>query len=186
MKHNHKITYKDITLRPIAEQDLELLRNWRNDVQTTTYLAKIPTITSEMQQAWFKKDQADPTTYTFAIERNDTKELVGSVAMYNIEGEQAEFGRIFIGDLKHRGKGYGFKGLAAVVYFAFEGLGITKLVASVYENNERSATNLLAQGFVVVGKRYVDEATGYDLDMELSKADFLSKFDFVTAISIER
>jgi len=186
MKHNHKITYADITLRPIAEQDLELLRTWRNDSQATTYLAKIPHITTEMQRQWFAKDQADSTAYTFAIVLTDTDELIGSVAVYNIADKQAEYGRIFIGNMKHRGRGLGFKALASILFFAFERLGVEKIVAHVYENNERAVSNNLVQGFVIVGKQFVDDATGYDLDIELSKADFLSKFDFATAINIER
>jgi len=46
------INYENITLTPISESDLELLRTWRNDKQLCKYLRDIGCISKQDQYNW--------------------------------------------------------------------------------------------------------------------------------------
>ena len=67
MKHSYMSEYRNVRLKPLAAEDIELLRNWRNDAGNSKYLRKIPHITSEMQKAWFEKYLKGDDTWWYTM-----------------------------------------------------------------------------------------------------------------------
>ena len=99
MKHSYSISYKNVALKPITENELEYLRTWRNDPANTKYLRQIPYITPEMQKKWFDSYLANGDEMTFAIcETKQLGRVVGSLSLYEFCDGEAEFGKILIGD----------------------------------------------------------------------------------------
>ena len=111
MDHDLEIHHKGITLRPLSHCDIESLRAWRNDPENSRYLRKLPLISQEDQEAWFRRYLQEEGSYCFAIV--DGKTLVGSVALYDVSEGSAEFGRLMIGEKK--GCGYGSRATEAVL-----------------------------------------------------------------------
>jgi len=139
MKHGIELSYRNIKLAPIELEDIECLRNWRNNADLTPYLSKISHITSDMQLVWYNKDLEDKNCYSFAIyETQELQSLIGSVALYNFNGNTAEFGRLFIGDTNARGKGYGYLTTILCLQIGFTKFKLDDITAYVFEENSCS------------------------------------------------
>ena len=110
MEHHYCAEYQNIKIRPLKKDDIEMLRVWRNDTDQTRFLRNIGHITKEMQENWYESYLKDPDVLTFAVEETEkVNHMVGSLALYNFHGEEAEIGRLQIGDLNARGMGIGGK-----------------------------------------------------------------------------
>lgn len=109
MKHNYSATYKNVILRPLKEEDIEMLRIWRNDISQTKFLTPIGEISPAMQKKWYNDYLNNPDEITFSIiETASLNRLVGSVALYHFKNGIAEIGKIQIGDREAHGLGLGF------------------------------------------------------------------------------
>lgn len=150
MKHDIVTDYQGIRLRPLRLEDIEKLREWRNDSLNSRYIRKIPYITSEAQKLWFSSEQVDPSSLTFAIEEDD--ELVGSVSLYDINELSAEFGRLMIGESK--GRGLGTKATHAILVIAFDILGLNVIRAEVSVGNIHALKIYVKAGFCIEDCRY--------------------------------
>lgn len=149
MKHSYMSEYRNVRLKPLAAEDIELLRNWRNDAGNSKYLRKIPHITSEMQKAWFEKYLENEDEICFSIFEQDVlNRVVGSLSLYDFQGKQAEFGKILIGDEAAHGKKIGLHALLAVLKVAFEDLKLEKVILHVYEDNVAARHIYETAGFV--------------------------------------
>lgn len=184
MKHNICAEYKHVRIRPLREGDLEYLRKWRNNKEMSTFLRPIGEITSEMQKQWFERECDDQTSATFAIEEIDElNRIVGSVAVYDINGTEAEVGKIVVGDPDAKGKKIGYYGLLLAMYVGYEKLGIEKFLGEVHEDNMSAKTNDLRAGFIVTGKHPFVNG-GYELEMNLPKQHFFDTHDFLDDVKI--
>ena len=183
---NHKISaeYKHVRLRPLKTNDLEYLRMWRNDKTKSEFLRPIDEITPQMQKNWYDKECMDYTSATFAIEEIDElHRIVGSVAVYDINGTEAEVGKIVVGDPAAKGKKIGYYALIMAMYIGYEKLGITKYLGEVHEDNMPAKINDLRAGFIVTGK-HPFVSGGFELEMELPKEHFLEVHNFLKEIKI--
>lgn len=184
MKHNIVVEYKHVRIRPLTEDDLENLRRWRNDEKMSTFLRKIGEITPEMQMNWYKKDCADVTTATFAIEEiSELNRMVGSVSVYDIDGDVAEVGKIVVGDPEAKGKKIGYYGLLMAMYAGYQKLGIKNYLGEVHEDNKPAYINDMRAGFIVTGKHKFADG-GYELEMHLPKEHFWDTHDFLSDFKI--
>lgn len=56
-----------VVLREVAESDIEMIRQWRNDPNVSQYMLSQNIISPEQQLAWFKKIQRDKSQQHFVI-----------------------------------------------------------------------------------------------------------------------
>jgi len=85
-----------ITLTLLTEQDLELVRNWRNSPQVVRNYEYREYITTEMQSEWYKSIQNDGNIYLVVGYR---MKKIGVINAKNIDWEKREFeSGIFIPD----------------------------------------------------------------------------------------
>jgi len=160
--------HKNTLLRPIVEGDLEVLRKFRNETKSL-YLRKIDYITSGAQKAWFKKEQESKNSYAFAIVETETlKRTVGSCALYNINDDKAEFGRMLIGDKEAHGRGIGFLATLLCLHIGFEKLMLKTITANVHEENIAAVKSYLKAGFVIYGKKLYERG-GFELEIGVTK-----------------
>jgi len=152
MRHQYRASYRNVLLRPLEHKDIEALRIWRNNTEKTRFLRPIGHITPEMQEQWFEKYLQNEQEIAFAIEETqELKRLVGSVSLYDFQGDVAEIGKIQIGDSKANGKGIGRLSLVMAMKVGFEELGLKKIVASVHRDNIASYTNFVRIGCKIIG-----------------------------------
>lgn len=171
MIHNYTIVSNDIILRQLKEEDIEQLRNWRNNEENTKYLRKIGYITPTQQKEWFDNYLENNDELTFAIvENKDLNRIVGSCSLYHFVDNQVEFGKILIGDSEAHGRGIGLCATKAVVEFAFKELNISKVVLECYEHNIPAQKIYKKAGFILTDEKRDD---GFDkaLFMSIQNSD---------------
>lgn len=170
MDHSYSVSIGDVQLRPLAHGDIESLRLWRNDVKNSRYIRKIDSISPEAQEAWFASYLEDPDTLTFAIEASG--ELAGSVALYEINDIQAEFGRLMVGERK--GSGIGGKATYGILKIAFEDLGLSEVLAEVSVDNTPAIVIYTKLGFRVTGRSYNELAQMDEFSLVIDRDRFES------------
>lgn len=153
MQHNYSKENKNVRIRPLEEKDIEMLRKWRNNKESTIYLKSIPHISKEMQIKWFKSYLDTTDEVFFGIEEIGTfNRLVGSLSLYDIRDEECVLGKILIGEKKARGCGIGFKAIQAAIEVALEQLGIVRIKLYVYKKNVAALCVYKKVGFDIVEK----------------------------------
>lgn len=184
MKHSIYASYENLKIRPLEQQDLENLRNWRNDEKNAVFLTKIPYITPQMQQNWYEKYLQDPDRIVFAIEETQhLKQMIGSVSVYNFRGTIAEYGSFMIGNPLAKGKGFGKLSLLLCLHAGFEKFSLEKYDACVHEDNISARKVDEQVGFIVTGSHPFVNG-GQELEIQLDKQKFYHLYPFVKKISV--
>ena len=150
MHHNFEFSFQNVLLRPVQEADLELLRQWRNAKDNTRYLRRIDHITADAQKTWFRNSLESEDMIMFSIVDKERGVLVGSAAIYDIDGVQAEIGRILIGDPQAHGRKIGRNAVIGLTEFAFKELRLTRLILHVYKDNIPACKIYRQAGYVTV------------------------------------
>ena len=178
MKHSYCGRYKNIELRPLEKDDIESLRAWRNDKESTKFLRKVGYITPEMQEKWFIDYLKDSSIYTFAIvEKEKLNRIVGSVSIYNFRNNKAEIGKIQVGDPEAHGLGIGRKAMVIAMKIGFELMGFSVFDAHVHKDNIPAYKSYLDIGFKVVGSE-PSEIGGYEdvIEMDYETLDKVNQY----------
>ncbi|MEE5993450.1 MAG: GNAT family N-acetyltransferase [Oscillospiraceae bacterium] len=184
MKHDYSCIYENVRLRPLMGADTEPLRLWRNDAEKTKFLRPIGVITPEMQNKWFESYLEDENQIIFAIDEiSELNRMVGSVALYDFHETTAEIGKIQIGDDKAHHRGIGRKALAMACKIGFDYLHLTKIIASVHQDNISSHSNFEKLGFQIVGT-HPSVVGGTEDEFEILVNDFREKNTYQTEITV--
>ena len=119
----------------IKEENLEMIRNWRNSPDVSKYMYTNDYITENQQIEWFKRVQDDPTKIFWLIKVNDN--YVGVVNLYNIDMRNKRcYWAYYLADLSVRGKGLGKLIELNILNYVFKNLGFNKLCCEVLSFND--------------------------------------------------
>ena len=105
------------------------------------------------QKRWFDLAQADRDSFYFTVRRDG--ELIGQIFLHDIDhdaGESLVGYHLFLE--QHRGKGYGTLALKLLCAYAFEQLGLRRLVAITELDNVASRRVAVKAGFREIGPAY--------------------------------
>lgn len=157
MKHDYEFAYERIILKPLNEEDIESLRILRN--KEKQYFFTGDDITPEQQKVWYANYLKKNDDIMFkVVKKEEPDKFIGAIAVYEINSNEgtAEVGRTVIDKEKAPEKGIGMEATKAVCKFAFDVLGMKKVVGEVLKNNERIIKVDLRAGFVMVGDKDED------------------------------
>lgn len=138
MKHNYIIIENNIYIRPINEQDLGLIVNWRNKDSVRRCFIDQNVLDINKEKEWFNKYLITENDYIFIIEEHkEFNKPIGMVSIYNInlEKKEGEFGRLLIGLDEAKGKGISKTVVNLICRFAFEKFNIKKVYLEVFKEN---------------------------------------------------
>lgn len=138
MLHQYFRNEFPLYLRPLCEDDIELMRLWRNLDHVRKNFISNSIISSSQQKTWFDKHKVIENDFVFIIEETSIiQKEIGTVSIYNFteNGKIAEFGRFFIGEADAQRKGYGIQAIKIVCNIAFKQMGIEKLLLEVFADN---------------------------------------------------
>ena len=128
-----------VRLRVIEEQDLEMVRNWRNDPKISQFMLSQNTISDSEQKQWFALVSSSKSQLHFIIEYKGTPIGVANLKALNsdslINATHIEPG-LYIFDDRYRGSFLAFCPAITLNDYCFEVLGCQYLVARVLPNNE--------------------------------------------------
>jgi UDP-4-amino-4,6-dideoxy-N-acetyl-beta-L-altrosamine N-acetyltransferase len=142
--------------------DLDMVREWRNDINVRRYMYTQHEIGAEEHRRWFSRAIAAPGVHLLILEQDGMD--CGFVNITQIrQGPIADWSFHLAPNVA---KGTGKQlGLAALDY-AFVNEGLHKVCGEALEYNERSVRHHLRLGFVQEGKlrdQYFDNAKFYDV-----------------------
>lgn len=157
MDHSFSISIDNVDIRPLRKDDIEFLRNWRNNPDNTRFLSQIPFITPEMQKSWFEKYLSDNDEIIFAIVENQKlNRIVGSFSLYNFGEDDVEFGKILIGDPEAHGRNIGFNTLTAAKDIAFNMMKKKSVKLHVFKDNIPAVKIYTKAGFKIISEHTAD------------------------------
>lgn len=126
---------KDIELITIKEQDIELVRNWRNSKEVAKYMYTSDFISEDQQKKWFEKIKNDPTCRYWIILYEGKK--LGLASITRIDNlSNSCYWAFYLGDNSNRGAGIGSKVEMNIIKYVFDELKLNKLCCEVFEFNE--------------------------------------------------
>lgn len=170
MQHCIEMQIENVIIRPLFLEEIESLRVWRNNPENTKYLKQIPYITPEMQQNWYENDLLDQDCMTFAIvETSKLNRIVGSLAIYDFKQDQAEVGKILVGDPEAHGISVGTNAFKAAVKVAFDVLEKEKVVLHVFSDNIPAVKSYKKAGFVIEDEHVTDGKNEYLMSINKSE-----------------
>ena len=136
-------------LRPIDDEDAELIVAWRNNPLVRTNFIFQEPFTVPMHQQWMQTQVRTGKVAQFIIEESRFGGPVGSTFIRDIEvsHRKGEFG-IFIGEDRARGLGVGTRATRLILDHAFSALELNKVFLRVLEDNEAAIRSYEKVGFV--------------------------------------
>jgi len=124
-----------IKLRSVRKNDLELIRNWRNDPYIFQFNKQHNLLNMKNQQNWFKTINIKSSDKKMFIIEKDLIPIgiCGFVNINNIihSGDIA----IIIGNTKLQKKGFGSVVLKKLIEYGFKNLKLNKIGAEIFEFN---------------------------------------------------
>lgn len=125
-----------IYLRPMTNEDTDLIVGWRNNRRVRDNFIYRETFTREIHENWIRTKVETGEVVQLIICDIENDRPVGSVYLRDIDMAElsAEYG-IFIGEDDAIGKGFGSEACVLMCGFAAEELGLKKLILRVFSDN---------------------------------------------------
>jgi len=151
MFHGNKVA-----LRSLQLEDAPTITRYFNNFELRQFLASITPVAKEEEEEWIKRTWEGRKTgrhYCFGIELKETKELIGTVDLMNVDlnSRVAELG-IALWQPKHWGKGFGTESMTLILDFGFCYLGLHTIFLFYLERNKRGRRAYEKLGFKPAGK----------------------------------
>ena len=126
----------DIVLRDLQPDDLEMIRQWRNSPEVSSYMYSDAQITVEQQEEWFQKIRNEESSQYWVIEYDGKSLGLASLTQINQLLESC-YWAFYLGDTSIRGAGLGAKVEYRVLAYVFEALKLNKLRCEVFVFNTK-------------------------------------------------
>lgn len=138
-----------IYLRLMTREDTDNIIKWRNRDEVRSQFIYQKLFTKESHEKWIETMVETGKVVQMIIVLCDGDRPIGSVYVRDIDMEhkKAEYG-VFIGETDCLGKGYGTEAAELMREYAFQFLGLHKLMLRVYADNERAIKSYEKAGFV--------------------------------------
>jgi len=134
------LTGKAIKLDTIDPDDIEWMRQRRNDPELRQYFREWKDVSKDKQERWYKSrgNNSDPSHVYFKILGITDKEenLIGCCGLHYIDWRlrNAEFG-IYVSQ-EYRGQGRGAEAIFMLFDYGFREMNLHKIWCEVYDNNK--------------------------------------------------
>ena len=141
-----------IFLRAIQLEDTNRIIKWRNQEFVRKNFIDQRMFTKETHEKWMKEVVLTGKVKQFIIYEIKNKIPIGSVYLRDIDTNnlKAEYG-IFIGEEAYLGKGIGTEVAKLMLQYAFDKLGLHKVILRVFAENNRAINSYRNAGFIEEG-----------------------------------
>ena len=169
---DYKLEGKYVNLRSVTEDDAEFILEIRNNPQISKYLPPL-NVTVDQQRQWIAKQRADKDSYYFLME-SKKGEAVGSISVYDIEGDSAETGRF----CSYGDPLYNIETCILLNDFCFSTIKLNSVHIWVYEGNKSVIALNKSFGYEWVDCRKDDKGEPYKVGV-LTKSRWEEKREIV-------
>ena len=143
-----KIYGERVYIRPITEEDTDLIIAWRNSDAVRPYFIYQKPFTREGHREWLETMIGTGRAYQFIVCTIEEDKPIGCTYLrdYDRENKKIEYG-VFLGSDDVKGKGIGTEILRLTLRFAFDKLHVHKVFARAFADNRASIGSFLKGGF---------------------------------------
>lgn len=159
-----------LELRPVRDEDVDRILEYRNLPQVTRWLLRTQVDPASLRAAW-QRAAADPDDHSMAVTLDGV--VIGTVSLEVVDGmgqpgmpqrTEAQLGYTF--DPAYGGHGYATEAVTAMVAYAFDRLGVRRITAGCFADNLASVRILEK-----VGMRREQHGVGDSWHAELGWVD---------------
>ena len=143
-----KLSYNEITLKRISQEDIEMLRIWRNQKNVSDFMFFQEEITPKKQQEWFDSLNDETDFYFKIIYRNLPIGLI-NLKQIDWNKKNGESG-LFIAVEKYRKTHLPYFASIAFLKYFFEERNLEQILAKVKDENKNIIKYNQSLGFVFV------------------------------------
>jgi len=131
---NVRLESERVMLRPMEEEDAELIVKWRNDPEISKWLFAPEPITLESHLEWFRHPKVDRLDFVICLSKSQRP--VGTVSYTNIDtvNAKAEAGKM-LGERKLWGRGLAKEAFRLWLAFGFEKLELKYIYVRTLSTN---------------------------------------------------
>ena len=105
-------------------------------------------------------------------------------SIYSFKGDEAEVGKIQIGDPEAAGRGLGKISLVLAMWIGFKKMGLKKIVGAVHQGNIAAHKTDMKIGFQIVGN-HPAEVGGLEDDIEIDEARLCEMNSYTSEIKLD-
>lgn len=159
--------YKDIKLRALEPEDLELLYKWENNNEywmISNTIAPFSRYTLKLYIENSHKTLFETGQLRLMIDSIPDKATIGTIDIFDFDSYHKRAGvGILIAEEKYRRKGYASMALMCLTGYCFETLQLHQLYCNIIENNKESLELFKKAGFNEIGvkKDWIKTTNGY-------------------------
>jgi RimJ/RimL family protein N-acetyltransferase len=141
-----------ITLAPVEPEHLPDFVRWSRDPRGMRYLGMVRPLTMADEEQWYKRMTTSETDIVWAILRDG--QMIGNTALHAIDWRNRNaISGIWIGEVAQHGKGYGGEAMRLRTAYAFNELGLEKVMTMIFAENEASRRAAERAGYRQCGLR---------------------------------
>ena len=165
-----KLEGKRIYLRILKIADVgEAYLKWMNDDEVLQYTeCRGRTFTAEDLKNYVQERYNNPADYFFGIFLNDTRVHAGNIKVGKIKPVDLSADVGLIIGKEHWNNGYASEAIGLVTDFAFGELGLNRLWAGMYEENQSSYKSFVKNGY----KKFNYDATKKLIQVEAFRENY--------------
>ena len=159
--------YKDIKLRAIEPEDLELLYRWENNVSHWVISNTISPFSKYTLKRYVEnshKSIYETGQLRLMIDYTPDNVSVGTIDIFDIDFYHLRAGvGVLIADDKYRRKGLAYMALTCLIDYCFKTLSLNQLYCNILSDNHESIQLFGKLGFVQAGikKEWIKTPSGY-------------------------
>jgi len=159
--------YKNIRLRAVEPEDLELLYEWENNQSYWSISNTITPFSRYNLKQYIEnshKNIYETGQLRLMIDHIDDKKTIGTIDVFEFDPFHKRAGiGILIADESYRKKGFASMSLTCLLNYCFEILKLHQVFCNVISNNVESIDLFMKQGFVKSGtkKDWIKTDDGY-------------------------
>lgn len=148
---------KDISLRPLEMEDLNLLYEWENDSKVWSVSNTIVPYSKHVLQQYLNNSGADIYTtkqLRLVIQKNETNQAIGFIDLFDFDPYNGKVGiGILIGDSQQRNKGSASSALVLMLQYVKKHLAMKQVYCNITVDNKRSIQLFENAGFFCSGTK---------------------------------
>lgn len=159
--------YKDIKLRALEPEDLELLYNWENNLSYWIISSTVSPFSKYTLKRYVEnshKSIYETGQLRLMIDHIPDKVSIGTIDIFDFDAFHLRAGLgILIANEEYRRKGYATMALTCLVDYCFKTLQLHQLYCNIVANNYESIDLFKKTGFVETGvkKDWIKTSDGY-------------------------
>jgi diamine N-acetyltransferase len=159
--------YKNIRLRALEPEDLELLYTWENNETFWVYSNTVSPFSRFTLKRYIEnshKNIYETGQLRLMIDHIEDKKSIGTIDLFEFDPFHKRAGiGILIADESYRRKGFAAMSLKCLIQYCFKTLQLHQLYCNILANNTVSIELFKKHGFVEIGRKkdWIQTDNGY-------------------------